>query len=199
MANGGTGELRWFSPEGTPVRTWAAGRAGAEQPVSAFASLYHPADTLVAWDARARVLTRFSSRGELLRQDTLRMADTTRRFAILGVFGDGGVLVEAGVPRLTYARISRASSAPVRDSSTSRGAPADSLGVAPGDELFLSHRGRQRHVLTAFRSGSVRARVLVLPRGISRAKGIDCSSRLSVMTPRAGCFRCFGGAAAGYR
>jgi len=72
VANGGTGELRWFSPEGTPVRS-VGGRASAKSPFAAIASFYSLGDTLVAWDARARVLTRLSSEGMVLRQDTLRI------------------------------------------------------------------------------------------------------------------------------
>ena len=75
----------------------ASRRAAANSPFTAVASLYSLGDTLVAWDARARVLTRLSSAGAVFRQDTLRMADSTRRFAILGVFGDGTLLAEAGV------------------------------------------------------------------------------------------------------
>ena len=135
VANGGTGELRWFSPEGTPVRS-VGGRA-ANSPFAAVASLYAVGDTLVVWDARARVLTRLSSVGAVLRQDTLRMADTTRRFAILGVFGDGSLLAEAGVAIELKGR-EPGSVRPGRGLFHFSGGVSDSVGVLPGEELRLS-------------------------------------------------------------
>jgi len=136
VANGGTGELRWFSPEGTPVRS-VGGRAAANSPFTAVASLYSLGDTLVVWDARARVLTRLSSTGSVLRQDTLRMADSTRRFAILGVFGDGSLLAEAGVA-IDLKDHEPGSVRPGRGLFHFSGGVSDSIGVLPGEELRLS-------------------------------------------------------------
>ena len=145
VANGGTGELRWFSPEGAPVRS-VGGRHPPTSPFAAIASFYSQGDTLVAWDARARVLTRLSGEGAVLRQDTLRMADTTRRFAILGVFADGPLLAEAGVAidlkdRRARLRAARARSLPLQSRhrrqhrcAAGRGAPPQHRGQPAGPD-----------------------------------------------------------------
>ena len=167
VANGGTGELRWFSPEGKPVRS-VGGRASAKSPFAAIASFYSLGDTLVAWDARARVLTRLSSEGMVLRQDTLRMADSTRRFAILGVFGDGTLLAEAGVAIELKDR-EPGSVRPGRGLFHFSKGVADSIGVLPGEELRLSIVDSQP-VLTAVPFG-LGSRLTVLSNGYLTSEG----------------------------
>jgi hypothetical protein len=167
VANGGTGELRWFSPEGKPVRS-VGGRGAANAPFSAIASLYAIGDTLLVWDPRARVLTRLGAAGAVLRQDTLRMADSTRRFAILGAFSDGALLAEAGVaielkdrePGLVR---------PGRGLFRFGNGVSDSIDVLPGEELRLTITDG-RPVLTAVPFG-LGSRLTVLPNGYVTSAG----------------------------
>jgi hypothetical protein len=167
VANGGTGELRWFSADGTPVRT-VGGRGKAGAPFGSIVSLYSLGDTLLVWDPRVRVLTLVSSSGAVLRQDTLRMADSTRRFAILGAFGDGKLLAEAGVPLELKDRepglVRPGRSLFLLD----RGVP-DSIDVLPGEELRLSITDG-RPVLTAVPFG-LGSRLTVLADGYLTSEG----------------------------
>ena len=62
------------------------------------------------------------------------MADTTRMFAILGVFGDGSLLAEAGVAIELKDR-EPGSVRPGRGLFHFSGGVSDSVGVLPGEEL----------------------------------------------------------------
>ena len=168
VANGGTGQLRWFSATGKHLRT-VGGRGGVPGTFTALSSLYSLGDTLLAWNGRARVLTRLSSAGEVLRQDTLRLADSTRLFAVLGAFGDGRLLAEAGTELELKDRqpgFLRPGRSLFRFSQN--GVP-DSVGVLPGEELSLSIRGGQASLSAVpFGLGS---RLSVLPDGYITSEG----------------------------
>lgn len=168
VANGGTGQLRWFSATGKHLRT-VGGRGSAPGTFAALSSLYSLGDTLLAWNARARVLTRLSSSGEVLRQDTLRLADSTRLFAVLGVFGDGGLLAEAG----TAIELKDRQPGFLRPGRSlfrfSKGGVSDSIGVLPGEELSLTIQGGQA-ALSAVPFG-LGSRLSVLPDGYVTSEG----------------------------
>lgn len=167
VANGGTGELRWFSADGRPLRS-VGGRGHPGSPISGLSSFYSIGDTLVAWDGRTRVLTLLDPMGKVLQQDTLRMADSTRRFAILGVFGNGDLLAEAGVALELKDR----EPGPVRPGRSLfrfTNGVADSIGVLPGDELQLTIKdGKASLSAVPFGLGS---RLAVLPDGYVTSEG----------------------------
>jgi hypothetical protein len=167
VANGGTGELRWFSADGKPVRS-VGGRGVANAPFTSIASLYALADTLLVWDPRARVLTRVGLSGTVLRQDTLRMADSTRRFAVLGAFSDGALLAEAGVA-LELKDREPGLVRPGRSLFRFSNGASDSIDVLPGEELRLSITDG-RPVLTAVAFG-LGSRLTVLPDGYVTSSG----------------------------
>lgn len=167
VANGGTGELRWYSASGKHIRTVGGRRSGPTR-FAALISLYSLGDTLFAWDGRARVLSRLSPSGEMLRQDRLRLTDSTRLFAVLGVFGDGSVLAEAGTALELKDRepgIVR----PGRSLFRIGPAGADSVGILPGEELQLRTTGG-RASLTAVPFG-LGSRLSVLPDGFITSEG----------------------------
>lgn len=167
VANGGTSELRWYSESGKHLRTVGGRGAGAGR-FAALLGLYSRGDTLFAWDGRARILRRLNLSGETMRQDTLRLADSTRLFAVLGVFGDGTVLAEAGAPLELKDR----EPGPVRPGrSLFRIGPSgsDSIGVLPGEELQLSTAGG-RASLSAIPFG-LGSRLSVLPDGYLASEG----------------------------
>lgn len=168
VANGGTGQLRWFSEAGKHLRT-VGGRGIGPGRFVALSSLYSLSDTLMAWDGRARILTHLSASGDLLRQDTLRLQDSARLFAVLGLFGDGGLLAEAGTAlelkdrEPGFLRLGR---------SLFRFTPqgsSDSIGVLPGEELLLSIKeGHASLSAVPFGLGS---RLSVLPDGYVTSEG----------------------------
>ena len=168
VANGGTGQLRWFSAAGKHVRT-VGGRGAPPGRFAAVSSLYAIGDTLLAWDGRARILTRLSSSGEILRQDSPRLADSARLFAVLGAFRDGGLLAEAGTA-LELKDRQPGSLRPGR--SLFRFSPdgaSDSVGVLPGEELYLSTEGGHASLSAVpFGLGS---RLSVLPGGYVTTEG----------------------------
>ncbi len=167
IANGGTGELRWFSADGKPLRT-VGGRGKPGSPFGSISSLYFQGDTLLVWDGRARMLTLLGTAGNVLRQDALRMADTTRRFAILGVFGNGDLLGEAGVP-LELEEREPGSVRPGRALFKFAGGVADSIGVLPGEELELVIKdGKSSLSAVPFGLGS---RLAVLANGYLASEG----------------------------
>ncbi len=167
VANGGTGQLRWFSASGKHVRT--VGGRGAPIQFGSLASLYSQGDTLLAWDARARVLTRLDAAGVVLHQDTLRLQDSTRRFAVLGAFADGRLLAEAGT-ELELKDREPGFVRPGRSLFRFDGSGvADSVGVLPGEELLLStEHGRASLSAVPFGLGS---RLAVLPDGFITSEG----------------------------
>ncbi len=168
VANGGTGQLRWFSAAGKHLRT-VGGRGSGPGKFASLSSLYYLGDTLLVWDGRARVLTRLSLAGEVLRQDTLRLADSTRLFSILGVFRDGRLLAEAGTVlelkdrQPGFLRLARTLFCFRTDGA------ADSVGTLPGEELFLSIKGGYASLSAVpFGLGS---RLSVLPDGFIASEG----------------------------
>jgi hypothetical protein len=176
VANGSTGELRWFGADGKSVRIVGGRGSGGGQFVL-LSSLFTEGDTLLAWDARLRRLTRFSPHGDLLRVDTLRLADTTRQFGVLGVMNDGSVVVEAAAP-LDLTQKSAGIIRPLKGLfRLLPGAPPESLGVVAGDELFLSIKDGNA-TLSGLPFG-LRARVLVLPRGylLSDGRAVEIDHR----------------------
>jgi len=167
VANGGTSELRWFSASGKHIRT-VGGRGNGPGKFAALLSLYSLGDTLLAWDGRAHILRRVGPSGELLRQDTLRLADSTRLFAVLGVFSDGSVLAEAGTALELKGR-EPGSVRPGRSLFRIGPQGADSIGVLPGEELQLSITGG-RATLSAVPFG-LGSRLSVLPDGYITSEG----------------------------
>jgi len=167
VANGGTGELRWFSAAGKHLRT--VGGRGRAPRFAAVSSLYSLGDTLLVWDGRARILTHLTASGDVLRTDTLRLADSTRMFAILGAFSDGGVLAEAGVA-LDLKDREPGFVRPDRNLTRfGSGGVADSIGVLPGEELYYGSRdGRASLSAVPFGLGS---RLTVLPDGYVTTEG----------------------------
>ena len=168
VANGGTGQLRWFSVDGKHLRT-LGGRGAGPGKFAALSSLYSLGDTLLVWDGRARVLTRLSESGEVLRLDTLRLKDSTRLFAILGAFSNGGLLAEAG----TAIELKDRQPGFLRPGRslfrfTGQGG-SDSIGVLPGEELLLSiQEGHASLSAVPFGLGS---RLTVLPDGFVASEG----------------------------
>jgi hypothetical protein len=168
VANGSTRELRWFSATGKHLRT-VGGRRGTAGTFAALSGFYAVGDSLVVWDGRARVLTHLTSAGDIMRQDTLRLEDSLRVFGIVGVFADGSVLAEAGVPLELKDRepgFLRPGRSLFRFPSN---AQADSIGVVPGEELYLSNTdGNAALSAVPFGLGS---RLAVLPDGYVTSKG----------------------------
>ncbi len=168
VANGGNGELRWFSASGKHLRT-VGGRGTAPGKFAVLSSLYWLGDSLLAWDGRARSLSRFTPAGQLLRVDTLRLADTSRAFAALGVFSNGDLLVEAGAALELKDRqpgLVRPGRSLFRFGAAGA---ADSVGVLPGEELYFSTQdGHAAIRAVPFGLGS---RLSVLPDGYITSEG----------------------------
>jgi hypothetical protein len=162
VANGGNGELRWFSASGKHLRT-VGGRGTAPGKFAVLSSLYWLGDTLLAWDGRARSLSRFTPAGQFLRVDTLRLADTSRAFAT------GDLLVEAGAALELKDRqpgLVRPGRSLFRFGADGA---ADSVGVLPGEELYFSTQdGHAAIRAVPFGLGS---RLSVLPDGYLTSEG----------------------------
>lgn len=168
VANGGTGELRWFSAAGKHLRT-VGGRGTTPGKFAVLTSLYWLGDTLLAWDGRARALSRFTGAGEFLGVDVLRLADSSRAFGALGAFANGDVLAEAGVALDLKDRqpgFVRPGRSLFRFGA---GGVSDSVGVLPGEELYLSiEDGHPAVRAVPFGLGS---RLTVLPDGFISSEG----------------------------
>lgn len=137
VANGGNGQLRWFSGDGRHIRT-VGGRGKGPGQFAVLTGLYWLGDTLLAWDGRALAISRFTSTGTFVSIDTLRIADSARAFAVLGAFNNGRLLAEAGVALDVEHRDPGVIRPPRTLFSLAPGGVADSLGTLPGDQLFLS-------------------------------------------------------------
>lgn len=168
VANGSTRELRWFSAQGKHLRT-VGGRRSATGEFASLSGFYAVGDSLVVWDGRARVLTYLTPSGDIMRQDTLRLGDSLRVFGIVGVFSDGTVLAEAGVPLELKDRepgFLRPGRSLFHFSASTQ---ADSIGVVPGEELYLSNTdGNAALFAVPFGLGS---RLAVLPDGYVTSEG----------------------------
>lgn len=168
VANGGTRELRWFSPAGKHIRTIGGRRGSSAGTFAALTAFYALGDTLVVWDGRARVLSRLSASGDMLRRDTLRLPDSLRIFGVVGLFGDGGSLAEAGAPM----ELKDLEPGFVRPGRTlfrfNANGEADSVGLLPGEELLYSKEGRGSLSAVPFGLGS---RLTVLPDGYIASEG----------------------------
>ena len=137
VANGGNGELRWYSADGKHIRT-VGGRGRGPGQFAVLTALYWLGDTLLAWDGRALAISRFTSTGTFLTIDTLRIADSARAFAVLGAFKNGRLLAEAGVALDVEHREPGVLRPPRTLFSLAPGGVSDSIGTLPGDQLYLS-------------------------------------------------------------
>jgi hypothetical protein len=189
VANGATGELRLFGPDGTPRRA-LGGRGTGDGRFAALARVFARGDTLVAWDERRQALTRFLPDGTLLGVERVLVRDTTRLSRVLGVFGDGSLLAAVAEP----VDVATVPGPVVRVATTLyrvRGDRSDSLLTVPGEELVV-RRARQG-TAAMLRPFGLATRALVRDDGIVVGEGerhafrrYDTDGRLVAVYRRAG-------------
>lgn len=142
IANGGTSELRWFDGTGRHVRTVGRDTAG----FSAITAAFFEGDTALIWDARRRMLSRWTPAGVMLDRRRILLADSTRALTIRGPMGHGSVLAESSAPLV----VADSQDVTRPEGSLFRINPdgsADSIGRAVGDELFMQRKAGLATVL----------------------------------------------------
>jgi hypothetical protein len=96
VANGGTNELRWYSPEGRHIRT-VGGSGGGPGEFSMLSEVFGlPGDSVAAYDVRARRLTVFDSAGQFVRSQQVPPDPTFLYPSLTHRFGDGTYLAVTG-------------------------------------------------------------------------------------------------------
>jgi hypothetical protein len=147
IADAGAQQLGFYSLDGTQLRT--VGREGSGP--GEFRHLAWvgrlPGDSVIAWDARLRRLSVYSLDGELAR--TAELVAVKGLFpAVHGVFGDGSLLVAAGIAGAppSGAAAWRDTAVFVRVAST--GELRDTLGRFPGPEQYQVPSGERTRLRT---------------------------------------------------
>lgn len=141
VANGGTGELRWFDATGRPR---ALTRRSDSLP--GMTLLFRQGDTLLVWDARSGRLGAWDATGSFLGARRVKLPDSSRSVGVRGLLADGALLVESPSPLVVpdSGRVVRNPGALFR---VPLAGPAESLGTVLGDEFFVLREGERASVL----------------------------------------------------
>jgi hypothetical protein len=160
VANGGTGELRFFDARGRHLRT--VGRRGSAP--GEFESLgwlrHHGGDTVAVYDSRLQRVSLLTPSGALVRTQSVAPGGREGLARAVGLFPDGSALVTLA-PFLSAAD---ESTGVVRRPSpllrVSVAGAVDSVGSSPGDELYLLRQSTGLSVTPLPFGRSVRTAVL---------------------------------------
>jgi hypothetical protein len=99
VANGGSNDLRWYSPSGDHLRTVGATGGGPGEFRMLTTVFRFPGDSVAAFDVRARRLSVFDSTGEFVRSQQVPADAALRYPSLTHRFGDGTFLtVSGGMP-----------------------------------------------------------------------------------------------------
>lgn len=141
IANGSTGELRWFSALGQPV---AVTRRSDSLP--GITTLYRRADTVFVWDARSRTLAAIGPRGTFHGSRRVQLGDAARSVSLRGLLDQGALLIESAAPVHVpdSGRVIRNANTLFRLPPLG---PAESLGTMLGDEFFIMREGDRASLL----------------------------------------------------
>ena len=141
VANGATGELRWFDGSGTP-----RGITPRSDSLAGMTALFRAGDTVLVWDSRSSRLTAWGDAVTYHGSRRVELTDTSRSVGVRGLLPGGALLVESPAPLIVpdSGRVVRNPSALFR---VSLAAPAESLGSAMGDEFFVLREGGGASVL----------------------------------------------------
>lgn len=142
IANGGTGQIRLFGPEGTLLASMGGAGEGPGEFRRLEAIAPWPGDSILGWDGRQQRISVFDAAGQHGR--TLRVPEFNDSFGpeFLGVTPDGQLFLRAGFPQRDdepYRGMFRPDQTYVL--LTGDGELAAEVGAHPGAEGFLSAGG----------------------------------------------------------
>ncbi|HUH13055.1 MAG TPA: hypothetical protein VMK65_08090, partial [Longimicrobiales bacterium] len=160
VANGGTRELRFYSPQGEHLRT--AGRQGSGPgEFEELGALWRvEGDTILVYDWRGSRLSAFGPEGDFVRSTRLQTGEGVTFPMPLGATADRKLLATTGGVFFAgdeKTGVSRDSSAIVVYDL--EGTPEDTLGIFPGNEAYVKSDGRSISVRSLAFGRSLRSGV----------------------------------------